>query len=242
MKWTEEHDELLVREILTVEPFMYKPSTRESGKAWTQIAEILNAIPSPNFRVTQRSVRDHYGVLEKQFTQKIAAEEKSSGVDPPDLTEVEVGLQEIVEKTQEAALHYDDDNQKAKADADRAKAEEVRKTCMETFTETRKRVGSSPEDESPKVSQKRGTGSETILFLQSKAEKDSELRKREIELRTLEVKQREKASDDQQKVLTELMKQQQSMQQQQQAMFMANMQQQQQQSQLFMALLETLKK
>ena len=86
MEWTDAHDNLLIREILTVEPYQNKASTVKRGNAWTQIADILNAIPEPVFKVNQRSVRERYNLLEKAFLKKNREEEKASGINPPELT------------------------------------------------------------------------------------------------------------------------------------------------------------
>ena len=53
-----------------MEPYQYKASTVKRGNAWTQVADILNAIPEPAFRVNQRSVRERYSLLEKAFFKK----------------------------------------------------------------------------------------------------------------------------------------------------------------------------
>lgn len=250
MEWTSEHDKTLVREILTVEPYLFKPSTLKRGQAWTQIADILCSIPNPVFRVNQRSVRERYKFLEKAFVRKNANEEKSTGTNDPELTEVEKGVEEIVQKGKEAALHYDDETQNV--ENERKKAQDVREMCLETFSETRKRTDSTDSEESPRI-KKRGTGSETIAFLQAKAEKDGEIRTKELEVRKLEIDQRTKAAEDQQKVLVDLltmqkkqiddmMHQQQTTQQQQNALFLAQQQAQQQQMQLFVKMMDNFKK
>ena len=121
-----------------------------------------------------------------------------------------------------------------------------------TFSESRKRLGSPENDESPKI-KRRGTGSETIAFLQAKAEKDSDLRAQELGLRKLETEQRYKAAEAQQKLLVDMLdsqkqqmhdviKRQEDMQKQQQALLLANIQAQQQQMQLFMTMIEKIKK
>ena len=251
MEWTVEHDELLIREVLTVEPYLHKPSTLKRGQAWTQIADILSSIPHPVFRVTQRAVRDRHNFLEKAFTRKIAKEEKSTGTNDPDLTDVESGIEEIIDKSKEAALHYDEEVKKS-VETERKKAEDIRAMCLETFSESRKRTGSPEDDESPRL-RKRGTGSETIAFLQKKTEQDSELRAKELELRKLEIDKRSQAAEDQQKLLidmvalqkkqmNDMMQQQQATQQQHQAMFLAQQQSQQQQMQLFMTMMEKFHK
>lgn len=39
--------------------------TSERGEDWEKLAESLNAISHPQFHITQRSVRDHYSIMEK---------------------------------------------------------------------------------------------------------------------------------------------------------------------------------
>ena len=79
-KWLKDHDVLLAREILSVEPYKYKNRSRESGQAWDLIATNLNAIRAPRFRVSQKSVRDRARLLLKNFKLKIREEEKASGI------------------------------------------------------------------------------------------------------------------------------------------------------------------
>ena len=187
MVWTDAHDEYLLREILTVEPYKFKYGSPKRGESWSQIAEILNDVQDPVFRVNQRAVRDRYGTLEKVFKKKMADEEKASGISPPDLTDFEIALQEIIEKFQDVALQTNENN-----DSERKKAEEVRQSSLETFAETRKRRDTGSDDDSPKPTKRRATGSETINFLRLKAENDSELRKEELRVRENEIKTQQK--------------------------------------------------
>ena len=87
MEWTEQHDNILCQEILVLEPF----------KAKIKIANILNSLQHPQFRVTKRSVRERYTLLSDKFRAKMRDEEKASGIDT-DLSDVEKALEEIVEK------------------------------------------------------------------------------------------------------------------------------------------------
>ena len=41
MRWTDEHDIYLGREILQIKPYQYKPGSKESENAWSYIAEDL---------------------------------------------------------------------------------------------------------------------------------------------------------------------------------------------------------
>ena len=70
MIWSDEHDDMLVKEILTVEPYNYKQGTVKRGQAWSQVADLLNSIKEPKFTVSQRSVRERFSVLEKAFKKK----------------------------------------------------------------------------------------------------------------------------------------------------------------------------
>ena len=47
-KWTAEYDNLLLREIAVVEPYIYKQKLLKRRNAWTQIADILNSLKNPN--------------------------------------------------------------------------------------------------------------------------------------------------------------------------------------------------
>ena len=64
MKWTDSHDTMLLREILLFEPWKYRHGSVERGNVWESIAEPLNQIKSPSFKVNQRSVRERYQLLE----------------------------------------------------------------------------------------------------------------------------------------------------------------------------------
>ena len=249
MEWTDVHDDLLIREILSVEPYQYKASTVKRGNAWTQVADILNAIPEPAFRVNQRSVRERYSLLEKAFLKKEREEKKASGINPPELTNNEKGIEEIVEKTKEAAVQeLNDEN--CKSQQERKEAIEIRQKSVETFSETRKR--NSEEDDTPRK-RGRSSGSETIAYLRQKSEVDADLKKEELRLKALEEQRIRENAEQQQKMLTDVltqqrhqmqsfMQQQQVMQQRQQQFATARLQAQQQQAQLFMAMIEKLKK
>ena len=163
MIWTDEHDECLVREILVVEPYQYKQGTIRRGEAWSQIAEIVNSIDEPKFRVNQRAVRDRYTLLEKTFKRKMREEEKASGVDPPELTDTELAIQELIDKFSDATLHVADCD---KENADKTAAVEMRRKSLETFSESKKRNSVDSDDESPKCPKKtKGSGTETLNFL-----------------------------------------------------------------------------
>ena len=83
MEWTEQHDNILCQEILVLEPFKAKKGSIARGQIWDKIANNLNSLQHPQFRVTKRSVRERITLL--------------SGMDT-DLGDVEKALEEIAEK------------------------------------------------------------------------------------------------------------------------------------------------
>ena len=53
-------------------------------------------------QVDQRSIRDRVLKLERNFKRKMAQEERVSGINPPEPTELDVAVQDIVDRTAEA--------------------------------------------------------------------------------------------------------------------------------------------
>ena len=97
MEWTKQHDNILCQEILVLEPFKAKKGSIARGQIWDKIANNLNSLQHPQFRVTKRSVRERYTLLSDKFRAKMRDEEKVSGIDT-DLSDVEKALEGIVEK------------------------------------------------------------------------------------------------------------------------------------------------
>ena len=65
MKWSEEHDLMLCREVLVMEPFRHPKQSRERGEIWGEIAQNLNGLSVPKFTVRTRSVRDRLTLAEE---------------------------------------------------------------------------------------------------------------------------------------------------------------------------------
>ena len=55
MACTEQHDILLCREILHIQPWLHRHGSVERGKLWDEIPAVLNALEKPGFKVTSRS-------------------------------------------------------------------------------------------------------------------------------------------------------------------------------------------
>ena len=139
MKWTREHEKFLLRGILVFEHWNYKKKP-ERGAVWERIAESLNQNETLVFKVDQRSVRDHYALLEKKHRKKTKEEEGASGISPTE-DEVEQAMENIAPQFVETdAKHRKEmDELKAKADEETSKAQEMRRQSLEPLRETLKR-------------------------------------------------------------------------------------------------------
>ena len=252
MYWTSEHDILLCREVVSDIPYKTRKGSSQISEIWDRIANTLNTCPKPVFAVDKRSVRDHVGILINRIKKKLRAEERSSGIAPPEPTELENLVEEILalEETADAEMKEDDESVKGKAEKERAKATDMRLKALEKVSETMKRH--SDENDQPKVKKReRRSGSETMLFLSKKAEKDQELKLEELQLKKEQHdldQKRLQASIDQQRQFqqqqSEMMRLMQEQQQQQQQQLLASQQlmlrQQQDQTKALMSLLDKL--
>ena len=77
MKSTKDHDITFLRELLLFEPWNYKYGSKERGNCWERISESLNQVTGIFFKVTQRSVQDHYQALEKTYKKQKAGRMRS---------------------------------------------------------------------------------------------------------------------------------------------------------------------
>lgn len=98
----------------------------------------LNSMEERKFRVDQRAVGDRFKLLESKFNKNMAEEEKVSSINPPELSDTEIAVLEVIEKIAAAIHEYSDSS---KVDVEKKKAEEMRQKCMETFSETKTRLG-----------------------------------------------------------------------------------------------------
>lgn len=186
MTWTQEHNEMLIEEIYHYEPYKYKHGSKYRGNAWEMISESLNSIEKPKFSVNQKSVRDHYNLLDKEHRKRIKEEEKASGISP-EHTELEEHMQDLIERfdAKDSEDQLADEEKKEKSEAETAKAEEMRRMSMETMAQSRKRKG----DEQKETKKKRRVAeSDTVSFLREKAVIDAELKKEELKIREEEAK------------------------------------------------------
>jgi len=82
MKWTYDHNVIFVCKILVQAPRLHRYRTTETGEVWSKIADNLNAMEKPSFKVTQRSVREGIHTWKKNHKTKVAYEEGASGICP----------------------------------------------------------------------------------------------------------------------------------------------------------------
>ena len=226
--------------MLTVEPYKFKNRSRERGQAWELIASNLNAIHAPRFRVSQKSVRDRARILLKNYKLKIREEEKASGIEVPELTELDVALEEIAEKEQAAQMELDlEESAKKRELQDKASAEEMRLQAMEKLGESKKRREATGVTATGQKQKKvRRSGSETLEFMREKLEKDMKMKQEERAERRSE----QQKIVEQNSMLQQMQLQQQMQRQQMQDMVTAFMQQSQQQSQTMLAIVDKFTK
>ncbi|XP_028390651.1 uncharacterized protein LOC114515568 [Dendronephthya gigantea] len=183
MFWTEEHDIMLCREILAVDPFTgTKKGTVQRGAKWNEIVHNLMKIENPKFIVDQRGVRDRYTLLSQKLKKKLREEEEASGIDT-EMTEVEDALEDIIEIEDASTkqVEYESGVKMKEMDKEKQSAEDVRRKAMEKLGETQKRKGTDKENEGqPK--KRRSNGGDTLLFLREKNVMQAEMKKEEMEL------------------------------------------------------------
>ena len=139
-----------------------------------KIANTLNLVESPKFVVDQRSVRDRFTKLERDFKRKIAIEERSSGIAPDEPSELDQALEEI-------------DEQSAVADKRISKGvENVKRRAMESLSETRDRE----ELEGSKKRKRTNNGTVNYLKEKSVAQKEIKMEKLELKKRKLELQEK----------------------------------------------------
>ena len=215
--WKDNHEKLLVEEVLATEPYQYKIGSKERGAAWTQLAERLSA---SGLRVTQRSVREKFDRLLKDFNRKKAEEKRPSGVDV-EYGELERGLLDIKERMAELEEQRENEDQKQKKD--KASAEEMRRQATENLSETKKRRTTAGESDSDNGEPAASNGKrkcnnssmvdvvrESIQLKKVEQVQNEEMTKREMDARATELQQQRMFQQS-------LLHQQQQFQQQQQA-------------------------
>ena len=120
MFWTDRHEAILCREILTHNPFQYKKISIQRGQVWNDIAEQLVAVDEVRFKsdLDRRGVRDRFNLLSNKLRRKLKDGRKASGIET-DMSEVEVALEDLIEREDESDKQHkenQDQNLKRKED------------------------------------------------------------------------------------------------------------------------------
>ena len=79
MSWTHDHEAILCKEVVNVNPYTTKKGSTQRSSMWEKIADALNKCTVPKFRVDKRSVRDHVGILVYKHKKKISRRKKQLG-------------------------------------------------------------------------------------------------------------------------------------------------------------------
>lgn len=159
----------------------------------------------------------------------------------PDQTELDVLLEEIIEREKIAKEKSDHgtNEKKAKAHKEKCAAEEVRRSALNTMAAKRK----GDDGGEKKVGKLRRITAGALEYLTEKSEKERELKKEELAIRKREIEVTAAKNDDalkqQQTMFTVLINQMQQQQQLQQQNLQAMLEQQ---NKLFMAMMENSKK
>ena len=124
MEWTQECDLLLLQEIVVSQPYKFKPSTRDRGQVWEGITARLNATELFHDRLrNKRAVRDRYQLLSKKFKNKMAEEERASGISP-EMTETDKLLEQIVEQFEESERDAGEQSEKNDQNKEKGRRDE----------------------------------------------------------------------------------------------------------------------
>ena len=153
---------ILAKEVRASEPWIFKLRNADRGKVWNAITDRLNDETSLKFQVKKKNVQEHFKLLLDKFKAKQKHQAKLGGVDIED-SEMDILMEEISEKWEEAEAYDLGCTSKEKADSDRAIGEEIRRKACEKLGETSKR--NAREKVKPVARKSRRSGSETLDFL-----------------------------------------------------------------------------
>jgi hypothetical protein len=194
MKWTQAHDQHLVREILAERPFDHQKGSRQIGTVWQTIVDNLNSKTEISFNLTSiRSVRERYGLLESKYKKSVSNKLKA------DIVSQFESQEETALKAKEAK---ETEYVKSKTEA-----EEIRRTAMEICRETKKRERAnereSDEEEASSSSgvcrSARKRKSSVMDYLLKTTECDKEIKQQELEIKRMEIQVRKQELEAQKK-------------------------------------------
>ena len=181
MEWTDEHDILLLREMIASELFKFKKGIPDRGKIWESIHERLNKLDNPKFMIKEkRDVRDRWNLLQTKFKRTQREELRASAL-----------IEELCEKEDSFSA-----KEKKKSD-DKEAAGEIRKKAMER-TASKKQ---SSESAGGRAKKSLRSGGDAFEFLKEKAESEYSIRRQELELQRKEQEARSRQQELQLKLL-----------------------------------------
>lgn len=212
--WKTIHEDLLLREVLLLEPFQYRQGTKEKGAVWSKIAENLIEL---GMKANQRSVREKFDKLVTEFKRKQAAEEQASGVEV-EYTERDRAMVDILERMNEYEVALESKNKKDIQE--KATAEDMKKKATERVGETRRRHSIENDEITPERKQRR-RNSDVVEVLKGSLEMKRKKQEQAGQLREREIVLMERQFQRQDEFQRAMMEQQQQFQQQQQAVTMS---------------------
>ncbi|XP_065067933.1 histone-lysine N-methyltransferase, H3 lysine-79 specific-like [Rhopilema esculentum] len=192
MIWTEEHNIMLCREVLVVEPYKFKLGSRERGHCWDTVAKNLNGLAHPSFMVDKRAVRDHFLKLIRDFERKMAKEQRASGI-ATEMSELDEAVETIIgrmERAEEEIVQTDRKRSK-EVEREREAAENIRKRAMETVRESRGRDVSEGGVKKKRMENKLEW--KAMDYLKGRHDEEVDIKKLELELKERELRFRETA-------------------------------------------------
>ena len=173
MEWTDDHDILLLHEMMASELFHFKKGSPDRGKIWESIQERLNKLDNPKFTIKdKRGVRDRWNLLQAKFKRIQREELQASGIDC-ELSEKDALIEELCEKEDSFSA-----KDKKKSD-DKEAAEEIRKKAMQRRA-SKKKSNESARGSAKKIRRSRG---DAVEFLKEKAQSEYSIRQQEQEAR-----------------------------------------------------------
>lgn len=216
-RWTDERNNLFLREVMVIGPYRYKVGSNDAGKKWTEVATKLNSYS--HFKSNprdQRSVREHFSKLMSDFKKKISKEVAGSGGNPEPLTANEQMLEEIAEIMNSEPLEKSESSsKKEQQEKKRMDALHTRDQAMKTWSKSKASDTGDDDDVStdeesvpqPTVKRrKRRGGSDALSYLAKKTESETALRKQELEIRKEELRLQSEQQKEQAKLQQEQLK------------------------------------
>ena len=176
MEWTDDHDILLLREMIASELFQFKKGSPDRGKIWESIQERLNKLDNPKFMIKEkRGVRDRWNLLQAKFKRTQWEELQASGIDC-ELSEKDALIEELCEK---------EDSFSAKDKKKEMIKRQLKKSERKPWNAwPRKKKSNESAGGSAKKS--RRSGGDAVEFLKEKAQSEYSIRQQELELQRKE--------------------------------------------------------